>query len=279
MMSSFTNLPLAELATLCVWIVGGGAITGFLAGLLGIGGGGIIVPVLYEIFRVLDVPEDVRMQLCIGTSLAIIIPTAIRSSLAHHARGAVSRPILRRWLIPILVGVGMGSLLAAFAPAWLLKLLFALIAGTIGVKFLFGRDSWRLGSELPAWPLMSVYGFIIGFYSSVMGVGGGSVAITIMTLYAVPIHTAVGTSAALAVLISLSGIFGYILAGWPHMAVLPPLSLGYVSIIGLVLMAPVSALTAPLGARVAHQLSKRHLELALGVFLTLVALRFVIALI
>lgn len=259
-----------------MWILGAGAVTGLLAGLFGIGGGAIIVPVLYEVFRLLDVPEEVRMQLCIGTSLAIIIPTSIRSSLAHRKRGAVSLAVLRRWALPVAAGIALGALLAAFAPSWLLKLLFAVIAVLIAAKFLFGRDSWRLGTTLPGAPAMSAFGVVIGFYSAVMGVGGGSVATMILTLYGTPIHAAIGTSAGVGVLISVGGTLGYVLAGWPQLDLLPPLSLGYVSIIGLALMAPVSALTAPLGARIAHALTKRQLEIALGVFLLLVALRFVL---
>lgn len=232
------------------------------------------MPVLYEIFRLLEVPDEVRMQLCIGTSLAVIVPTSIRSSLAHRSRGALSMKVLRRWALPVLAGIALGALLAAVAPSWLLKLLFALIAALIAAKFLFGRDSWRLGTTLPGTAAMSFYGLVIGFYSAVMGVGGGSVATMVLTLYGTAIHTAVGTSAGVGVLISLGGTLGYMLAGWPQQALLPPLSVGYVSIIGLVLMAPVSALTAPLGARIAHSLTKRQLETALGVFLLLVAARF-----
>jgi uncharacterized membrane protein YfcA len=220
----------------------------------------------------------VRMQLCIGTSLAIIVPTSIRSTMAHRARGAVSLDVLRRWALPLLVGIALGAVLAAFAPSWLLKLLFALIAASIAAKFLLGRDSWRLGDSLPGTPAMSAYGLVIGFYSAVMGVGGGSVAVMVQTLYGTPIHTAVGTSAGVGVIISVIGTIGYILAGLPKMNLLPPLSLGYVSIVGLALMSPVSMLTAPLGARIAHRLSKRQLETALGIFLLLVAARFVIGL-
>jgi uncharacterized protein len=272
------DLPLAELATLAVAILVGGIITGLLAGLLGIGGGAIIVPVLYEIFGFLDVHYDVRMQLCIGTSLAIIVPTSIRSALAHRARGALSMPVLRRWTVPILIGIGLGAVLAAYAPSWLMKVMFIAVAVLIAAKMLFGRATWRLGSVLPGPAAMSSYGFIIGFYSAVMGVGGGSVATMVMTLYGMPIHTAIGTSAGVGVLISIVGTFGYIVAGWPQMDLLPPLSLGYVSVIGMILMAPVSALVAPYGARIAHAMSKRQLEIALGLFLLLVAVRFAISL-
>src|ERR1700760_26446 len=110
------GVPLAELAWLAMAVVAGGVVSGFLAGLFGIGGGAIIVPILYEVFRIIGVPDDVRMQLCIVTSLAIIVPTTIRSYLAHRERGAVMPEVLRIWMAPMVIGVGIGSVLAAFAP-------------------------------------------------------------------------------------------------------------------------------------------------------------------
>ena len=141
--------PAGELALLAAAIVVGGMITGILAGLFGIGGGAVIVPVLYEVFRILGVPEEVRMQLCVGTSLAIIVPTTIQSYRAHRARGAVIENIVRLWALPAIAGVAVGSILAAFAPAALFKLAFVVIASLIAAKLLFGRETWRLASELP----------------------------------------------------------------------------------------------------------------------------------
>ncbi len=120
--------PISELAWLVVWIVAGGVVTGLLAGLFGIGGGGIIVPVLYEVFRVMHVSDDVRMQLCIGTSLAIIIPTTIRSYSAHKTRGAVVPDVVRTWALPAIVGVLLGAALAGFAPGWVFKVAFVVMA-------------------------------------------------------------------------------------------------------------------------------------------------------
>jgi len=144
----------------------------------------------------------------------------------------------------------------------------------IATKFLLGERAWRLGDQLPGRAAMSGYGLFIGFYSAVMGVGGGSVSTLVLTLYGTPIHAAIGTAAAVGVVISLAGTVGFMLAGWPLQALMPPLSIGYVSLIGMALMAPLSVLMAPLGARIAHALSKRQLEVALGVFLLLVAARF-----
>src|SRR5438105_4091879 len=152
--------PAGELALLAAAIVVGGVVTGVLAGLFGIGGGAVIVPVLYEVFRILGVPEEVRMQLCVGTSLAIIVPTAILSYRAHRAKGMVIENIVRLWALPAIVGVGLGSILAAFAPAAVFKLAFVVIASVIAAKLLFGRDSWRLAEDLPGGAGMAGYGFL-----------------------------------------------------------------------------------------------------------------------
>jgi uncharacterized membrane protein YfcA len=272
------DIPLSELLTLIAVMAGGGALTGLLAGLFGIGGGAVTVPVLYEAFRAIGVDESVRMQLCVGTSLAIIVPTSIRSALAHRQRGALRLDAVKRWTVPILVGVATGGLLASVASPATFKLLFVLFSVLIATKFLLGEKGWRLGDELPGAAAMSGYGLVIGFYSSVMGVGGGSVSTLILTLYGTSIHTAIGTAAAVGVVISIAGTLGFMVAGWPHQALMPALSIGYVSLVGMALMAPLSVLTAPWGARIAHSLSKRQLEVALGVFLLVVAARFVVSL-
>jgi len=275
----FVNVPLGELAWLAGAIVVSGIVTGILAGLFGIGGGAVIVPALYEVFRILAVPEDVRMQLCIGTSLAIIVPTTIRSYLAHRERGEGIREVVRAWALPAVVGVATGALLAAFAPSIVFKIAFVVIISFIAIKLLFGRESWRLADELPGRAAMTFYGFLVGLCSSLLGISGGSVSNTILMLYGRPIHNTVAISAGLGVPIAIAGTFGYALAGLRYQGLLPPLSIGFVSIIGVVLMAPVSSYVAPYGARLAHALSRRRLEIALGLFLLAVAIRFAFSLV
>jgi uncharacterized protein len=280
----------SELLLLAGLIVGAGCVTGILAGLFGIGGGALIVPVLYEVFGVLGVSDDVRFQLCVGTSIAIIVPTNVLSYRVHRAKGLVMMDVLRAWAIPSVIGVAAGSAIAAFAPASVLKLAFALIASAIAFKLLAGRDTWRVADDLPgadkstqsarAWSVPMIgYGFFVGLCSSLMGISGGSVANMILTLHGKPMHNAVATSAGLGVPITIAGTIGYMLAGLPHQALMPVLSIGFVSLIGFALMAPVASLTAPYGARLAHRLSKRHLEIAFGVFLLIVSLRFVASLV
>ncbi len=272
------GVPFSEIAWLVIAIIVAGIITGLLAGTFGIGGGAVIVPVLYEVFQLLGVPEQVHMQLCVGTSIAIILPTTVRSYLTHREKGLVLPRVIRLWALPAVIGVACGATIAAFAPAAVFKIAFVVIASFIAAKFLFAGDRWNLGSELPGPVPMTAYGFGIGLAGSLMGVSGGSLSNMVLTLYGKSIHELVATSAGLGVPITVVGTLGYILAGLPHHALLPPLSLGFVSLIGVAVMAPVSSLAAPYGARLAHRLSRRTLELAFSCFLLLVSARFLISL-
>jgi uncharacterized membrane protein YfcA len=279
------GLDASELLELALLLVAVGALAGFLAGVFGIGGGAILVPVFYECFRLAGVPLEVRMPLCIGTSLAIIIPTSIRSFRAHHARGAVDMEVLRQWALPVLIGVIAGSVTARYAPERLFKYVFVAVAWSAAARLLLARENWKLGDDLPKGPLMRAYGLFVGLLSTLMGVGGGLFSNLLLTFYGRPIHQAVATSSALAVLISIPGAIGYVYAGWPAAAHYPgvaalqlPFAIGYVSLIGAVLVMPTSLLTAPLGVRAAHAMSKRMLEVAFGCYLFIVGGRFVISL-
>ena len=274
-----------ELIELALLLVVTGALSGFLAGVFGIGGGAILVPVFYECFRLAGVPLEVRMPLCIGTSLAIIIPTSLASFRAHYARGAVDMEILRRWWLPVLIGVAVGSVTARFAPERLFKIVFVIVAWSAAARLLLARETWKLGDDVPKGFLMRVYGFFVGLLSTLMGVGGGLFANLLMTFYGRPIHQAVATSSAIAVLISIPGAIGYVYAGWPAAARFPdvaalqlPFTFGYVSLIGAILVMPTTLITAPLGVRVAHALSKRALEMAFGMYMFIVGGRFVVSL-
>jgi uncharacterized membrane protein YfcA len=282
---AIAGLDVTELIELALMLVAVGALAGFFAGIFGIGGGAILVPVFYECFRLAGVPMEVRMPLCIGTSLAIIIPTSIRSFRAHHARGAVDMEILKIWWLPVVIGVIAGSITARYAPERLFKIVFVGVAWSAAARLLLARDNWKFGDDVPKGPLMRLYGFIVGLLSTLMGVGGGLFSNLLMTFYGRPIHQAVATSSALAVLISIPGALGYVYAGWPAAARYPdvaalqmPFALGYVSLIGALLVMPTSLLTAPLGVRAAHAMTKRTLEVAFGCYLFIVGSRFVISL-
>ncbi|HEV2186597.1 MAG TPA: sulfite exporter TauE/SafE family protein [Stellaceae bacterium] len=268
----------AELGWLALAVIAAGIVTGLLAGLFGIGGGAVIVPVLFEIFRILGVPDAVRMQLCIGTSVAVIIPTALRSYRAHQAKGLVIPDVVRVWTVPAILGVALGALIAAFAPESVFKVAFVLIVWIIAARLFAGGDRWRISETLPARALMRVYGFIIDLGSSLMGISGGSLATMALTVHGQPILTAVATSAGIGVPISIAGALGYVAAGLPYRALLPPLSLGFVSAIGLIAIAPISSWVAPFGARLAHAMPKRWLELGFAAYLLLVGGRFLVSL-
>jgi uncharacterized membrane protein YfcA len=282
---AIAGLNVSEVLELAVLLIAVGALAGFLAGIFGIGGGAILVPVFYECFRLAGVPLEIRMPLCVGTSLAIIIPTSISSYRAHHARGAIDNEILRAWWLPILIGVLAGSVLARYAPERLFKIVFVVVAYFAAVRLLAARESWKFGDDLPKGPLMRFFGLCVGLLATLMGVGGGLFANLLMTFYGRPIHQGVATSSAIAVLVSIPGAIGYVYAGWPAAAHYPdvaalqfPLALGYVSLIGAVLVMPMSLLTAPLGVRVAHAMSKKMLERSYGAYLLIVGTRFAISL-
>jgi uncharacterized membrane protein YfcA len=280
------GLGLSEIIELAVLLIAVGALSGFLAGLFGIGGGAVLVPVFYECFRLVGVPLDVRMPLCVGTSLAVIIPTSIAAFRAQYQRGAVDMAVVKSWWLPVLLGVLAGSVTARYAPERLFKYVFVAVAWSAALRLLLARTSWKLGEDLPRGLLMRSYGVMIGLLSTLMGIGGGLFANLLMTFYSRPIHQAIATSSALAVLISIPGALGYVYAGWPVAARFPdvaalhlPFALGYVSLIGAALVMPTTLVTAPLGVRSAHALSKRQLEIAFGLYLLIVGGRFVLSLV
>ncbi|WP_099866710.1 sulfite exporter TauE/SafE family protein [Pararhizobium haloflavum] len=269
--------PFEDLIFFAIALAGAGAVAGVLAGLFGIGGGAILVPVFYQVFGLVGIDDAVRMHVAVGTSLAIIVPTSVRSMLSHRKRGAVDDALLRNWAIAVPLGAVLASGVAAYASSEALRGIFAAIAVVIGVRMVLNRKSWRLGNDLPRNPYTWLVGVAIGLLSGLMGVGGGVLNNTFMTSFNRPVHQAVATSAGVGVLIAIPGMIGYIIAGWGE-AGLPPFSTGYVNWITAAMMIPGSMLMAPVGANLAHRLSRRQLEVLLGIFLFLVAARFFLSL-
>ena len=267
------SLPWSEIAELSAALLAGGLVTGFFAGLLGIGGGAIIVPVLYELFGITGVDDSVRMKICVATSLAIIIPTAIRSVSSHWQRGAVDVSVIKTLGIWVVGGAIVGVFVASHAPASFLKGVFVASTLFIAGRLAFGNGSTSTGAKLPGMPWDGLAGAGIGLISTLIGIGGGAYITAYMKFLGWPIHKAVGTAAGFGPLIAIPAAIGFMAEGW-GMPLLPPLSLGYVSLLGLVVVAPVSVLAAPLGVRVAHRLSRRTLEYVFMTFLLLVAARF-----
>jgi uncharacterized protein len=266
------NDPMTVVALLAA-LLAAGAMIGFLAGVFGVGGGAISVPIFYELFGVLGYPPEVAMPVAVGTSLAVIVPTSISSTRGHHKRGTVDLEVLRAWAVPVLIGVGLGAVIARFAAPVVFQAVFVVIALINAVKLLTGGKGWRLRETLPGALAMRLSGMAIGLVSAIMGIGGGAVSNLFLTLHGVPIHRAVSTSAGVGVLIAIPGTIGYILAGLGKVD-LPPGSLGFVSLIAFALTIPTSLLTTRFGIALAHRLSRRALEIAFGSFLLLVAARF-----
>jgi uncharacterized membrane protein YfcA len=264
---------LADLLPLLCILAASGVISGFVAGLLGVGGGIVTVPVLEYSLRFAGVPEEYRMHVAVATSLAAIIPTAISSSRSHHARGAVDWELARRWSAPMVVAAFAGSLLASHAPVAVLAGVFGGVALLIAAKMLLPLDHLRFAAEVPRGVGGGMLATFIGGISAVMGIGGGTLAVPTLNLCGYPIHRAVGTASFFGLLISVPGTIGYLLAR-PG-ADLPWMTVGFVSIAGLAVITPGAMLTATLGARTAHALSRRRLAQAFGVFLLIVGTRMV----
>ncbi len=263
---------LTELLPLAFAMLLTGVVGGVMAGLLGVGGGIVIVPVLDTALGLYGVEPAIRMHVAVATSLATIVPTSISSIRAHHSKGAVDETVARSWGPWVIAGAILGTVLAARVDSHVLSALFGVMALVVAVKMMLPLQGVYIRDGVPRGRMASAIPLGIGGLSSMMGIGGGTLSVPVLTLMNQPIHRAVGTAAVFGLLISVPGMLGYVLAGWGDSR-LPPGSLGYVNMIGLVLIAPLTVLTAPFGARLAHRLDKRQLSLVFGVFLLIVALR------
>ena len=272
------DLPVGELATFAAAIAAAGVVSGLMAGIFGIGGGAVLVPVFYQVFGMLGVDEAVRMHLSVGSSLGIIVPTSIRSFLGHKARGAVDMDLLRSYIIPVPAGVVLASLTAAYISSAGLRTIFAIITLLVAFRLIFNRETWQIGSDIPGNPARAVAGALIGYLSTLMGIGGGVLNNTFMTLFGRPMHQAVATSSGVGVLIAIPGTFGYIWAGWGN-PLLPVASTGFINWIAVALIIPIALIVTPYGVRVAHALKKRQLEIGFGLFCIFVSVRFFLSLV
>ncbi len=261
----------AELAALIGAFIAAGLFAGFIGGLFGVGGGIVIVPTLYHLMGVLDVDDSVRMHVAIGTSLSTIIATSLRSLETHRRAGAVDMHVLRAWSPWVALGAALGAAAAGVADTDALLIIFGAGLFLVSLNMGFGAESWRLARDLPRGAGRAGLGGGIGFLSAMMGVGGGSFGVTAMTLCGRPIHQAVATASGFGIAIALPATFGYVLTGWNADA-LPWGSLGYVNAPGFALLALLTSLTAPIGARAAHRMDRALLRRAFAVFLALTSL-------
>lgn len=264
-----------EIAFLIVALLAAGVAGGVLAGLLGVGGGIVIVPALEFVLEWYGVPAAFRMHVAVATSLAVIVPTSISSARAHHQRGAVDVALAKRWAPFIALGSTIGVFIASQVSGPMLTAIFGVFVFLVAVKMTLPLDGKTITANIPTTPAMGIVPAAIGVISSMMGIGGGTLTVPTLTVCGEPIHRAVGTSALFGLLISVPGAIAFVIAGWGN-AALPPGSLGFVSLAGFILIAPTTVLCAPLGARIAHALSRRTLSLLFGFFLLLVAVRMLI---
>jgi uncharacterized membrane protein YfcA len=262
------------LAALGLAVVLAGLLAGFVAGLLGVGGGIVLVPVLSEVWLVLGVADEHRLPLAVGSSLATIFPTAIRSVRGHDRKGAVDWDILRAWAPPTVLGAVCGVALAGYAGGLGLTLAFAAGASLLALTLLTTSDTTRLSDHVPQGPAAWAYATGNGALSALMGIGGGAFGATILALHGVAIHRAIGTAAGFGLMIAVPGTLGMIANGWSAQG-LPPLSVGYVNLAAVILTIPAAMLSTPWGVAAAHALSRTVLRRVFAMFLMLTAARMV----
>ena len=249
-----------------------GAVGGVLAGLLGVGGGIVIVPMLDLALSFIGVDASIRMHIAVATSLATIIPTSISSARAHYQRQSVDVPVVRYWSPWIVAGAVLGILIAANVSAEFLAGVFAIVAFAVAAKMMLPLDDLNLANDVPRGIAGRIVPVVIGAISTLMGIGGGTLSVAAMTMSGKAIHLAVGTAAVFGFVIAVPATIGYIVSGWNN-PLLPAGSVGYVNLIGLVSIASMTVLFAPLGAKIAHALPRRKLALLFGLFLAVVAMR------
>ncbi len=251
-----------------------GMVSGVFAGLLGIGGGVIIVPALAFAFETLGFGGDVAQHVAVASSLAIIIPTGLMSARSHYKRGAVDVPILKLWAPFVLMGTLIGGLMAGWFTGDALRIVFGVMALFIALNIVTPFQK-RLMGHLSGSPLTHrIAAAIVGYISSLMGVGGGSLSVPTIAAFGETMHKAVGTGAAIGVFIAIGGTIGFIISGWFETG-LPPLSLGYVNLVAFALVGGFAALTAPLGVALAHRLDQKTLKYVFAIFLVVVGLNMI----
>lgn len=250
-----------------------GAFAGVLAGLLGVGGGIVIVPILYHLFTAFDVPTSLAMPLAVGTSLATIVLTSLVSARTHYAKGGVDPALVKAWLLPVLIGVVIGALAPSVIDGSKVKTIFGAMLIIVSLHML-ASSRWRLElfDRLPPRPLQFALAVLVGSTSALLGIGGGTLMVPLLTLFAFPIHRAVSTASVFGLIISVPATVVYVANGW-HRPDLPPLTTGYVNWAVFALLVPMTMAFAPLGVRLAYRLNVPQLKRAFAVFLCLVGLK------
>jgi len=260
-----------QLILLVGGLSGASIIAGIVAGLLGVGGGIVIVPVLFWLFTLTNFPAELSMHMAVATSLATIITTSISSMRAHHKRGAVDFELLRRWAPALGIGALAGGLAARFFEPAVLTGIFGVVGLLVALN-LFIPKTLVISEHLPGRVTQTAIAGVIGFVSSLMGIGGGTLGVPTLAAFSYPIHRAVGTASAFGLVIAVPAVIGFIISGW-DVPGRPPLSLGYVSLVATAIILPFTTFFAPMGARLAHALAPIWVKRAFAMFLTLTAIK------
>ena len=265
-----TALPLADILSLLAAVVAAGLFGGLIAGLFGVGGGTVIVPVLFYAFSVLGVGGESNLHVAVGTSLLTIVATALRSLAAHRTHGAVDETVLKTWTPWVGLGALVGAAVAGVTPMGGLAVVYGACLGLVAVQMGLLPERFTIARNLPVGWLRRLVGLVIGGLSAMMGVGGGSLGGMMMTLCGRPIHQAVATASGFGVAIGSAAMLGFVAFGW-NAPGRPPLSVGYVNVPAAVIMGVLTTLVAPWGARLAHRLDKRLLRRAFAIYLAVTA--------
>lgn len=249
-----------------------GSIAGTLAGLLGVGGGVVLVPMLEVAFTAVGVDESVRIHMAVATSLATIIPTSISSARAHQTRRAIDFDVIRFWSPFIFVGAIAGVVISTFVSGQALAGVFALVGLAAAIKMIFRPVDRPVAANVTRGIAGASLPVGIGAISTLMGIGGGLISVPALSLMSKPVHVAIGTSSLIGLFIAVPSAIGYAISGWGH-PLLPDGSIGYVSLVGFAIIVPMTILFAPVGAKIAHSISQKHLSAVFGLFLCLAVIR------
>jgi uncharacterized membrane protein YfcA len=260
-----------DLVSMLVLLLVIGAFAGVVAGLLGVGGGIILVPAFFFAFGSLGYDTPELIQICLATSLATIIVTSIRSVLAHNKKGAVDWQILRAWAPGIAIGAAWGVIAASGLRGEILMGIFGVLGVCVGLYFGFARSEWRLGDEMPKGLARALTSPILGFLSVLMGIGGGSFGVPLMSLYGVPIHRAVATAAGFGVIIAVPSVIGFLFIGGDGPG-RPPFTIGQVNLVAFGIVVAMTLITAPWGVKLAHAMDPKPLKRAFAIFIMVMAL-------
>jgi uncharacterized membrane protein YfcA len=260
---------LATLLPMLVALLAIGAFAGVVGGLLGVGGGIVLVPAFFYAFTYLGYDGPQLMQICVATALATIVITSLRSVSAHNRKGAVDWAVLKAWGPWLVIAAAIGTFVASRVSSVTLQAVFGALAGLAGLWMALGRDSWRLGAAMPGQPVRGLLAGAVGFFSAMMGIGGGTFGVPLMTLYGMPIHRAVATASGFGVLIAVPAVMGFLFL---PIADALPFTVGAVNLPAFLVVIGTTLLTTPLGVRLAHAMNPKPLKRAFAVFLTLVAL-------